>query len=471
MSAATYDIFISYKREREPLVEWLKEVLEEAYGFSVWWDGALRPGIPFEQQLRERMHQARVILVFLCDEAVKETSWVKNEIEVGLDQRKLFTVSYGPDSDFPDYLRKLHLMSVSDWNGDPRHIIARRLSRKLKERIGTQFASRLLNLRAKHEEWCDVDCPWKKNENTSIPAAELIATDTVASTPQRAVASEIPSDQRHETIQQPYPTGGQPYPAPSHIPSMVTIPAGAVMCGARKGEPGAGPNEFPEHMVRIARPFALSQSPVTVAQWEAFRKDCDPSCKPSADPPSYPKVNVTWYEARAYATWLSEKSSHGCTYRLPSEAEWEYAARLDPRARDSTGDRRLFGWGDGIEPRRANYDATRSFMGSAKIAGKKALVEVGRYPENKLGLYDMHGNVAEWVADSYHRYSSDPSDGKAIEKNDGQQIMGIVRGGSYLCSPEDLRCAARREFRKNRRAAHIGFRVAHDGPAQEEEQD
>jgi formylglycine-generating enzyme required for sulfatase activity len=200
---------------------------------------------------------------------------------------------------------------------------------------------------------------------------------------------------------------------------------------------------------------------VTVAQWEAFRKDRDPSFEPSADPPSYPKVNVTWYEARAYAEWLSEKSRQGIIYRLPSEAEWEYAARGGPG-----GEGLLFGWGNEITPQHANYDAARSFRRSKTSSRSKAIAETEKYPAGKFELYGMHGNVAEWVADCYHPYTPHPSNGEAVEKG---EILGIVRGGSYISPPEDLRCAARQEFRKSRRAAHVGFRVAHNGPAVEED--
>jgi formylglycine-generating enzyme required for sulfatase activity len=228
-------------------------------------------------------------------------------------------------------------------------------------------------------------------------------------------------------------------------PKMVVIPPGNMTCGARIGERelGALPHEYPQHEVQIAKPFALSRSPVTALEWQAYA--LERGLERPTGPNNAPIVKVSWYEAKAYTEWLTEKTGH--RYRLPTEAEWEYAARA---GRPGT----LYAWGDMITRERAHYGRTQ---GSAS--------QVEQLEPNDYGLYDMHGNVWEWVADSYvDTYSSNPSDGSAVERDETQDCRGVVRGGCWASSAQELRCASRRDWYKTEGARHIGFRVARDGP-------
>lgn len=228
-------------------------------------------------------------------------------------------------------------------------------------------------------------------------------------------------------------------------PKMVVIPPGNMTCGARIGERefGALPHEYPQHMVQIAKPFALGRSPVTALEWQAYALEKGLRRPTGAN--NFPMVNVSWYEAKAYTEWLTEKTGH--RYRLPTEGEWEYAARAN---RAGT----LYAWGDMISRELAHYGRTK---GSAP--------QVELLEPNDYGLYDMHGNVWEWVADSYvDAYHSDPSDGSAVERDEMQDGRGVVRGGCWASSAQELRCASRLDWYKTQGARHIGFRVARDGP-------
>ena len=165
---------------------------------------------------------------------------------------------------------------------------------------------------------------------------------------------------------------------------------------------------------------------------------------------SHPVVCVSWENARSYAEWLSRKT--GEPYRLPSEAEWEYAARAD------TADR--FHIGPAMSTELANFDgehAPRSGRGSAQ---RRRTVSVGSFPANAYGLHDMNGNVWEWVEDCLHKnYRGAPADGSAWLA-DGDCSRRILRGGAWDSEQRFLRSAARAWSSTDNRSITIGFRVA-----------
>jgi formylglycine-generating enzyme required for sulfatase activity len=221
-------------------------------------------------------------------------------------------------------------------------------------------------------------------------------------------------------------------------PAMVLLPAGSFQMGSVRGEPGREGDEAPRHTVRIAHPFYVSRYEITEAQWEACAaaKACPPLRKPLGD--AYPATGMRWNEAAAYIAWLN--ASTGRKYRFLSEAEWEYAARAGAGSAYSTG--------PSIRPDQANFAAS----------GFGKPVPVGQYAPNRFGLYDMHGNVWEWVADCFDEggYYLAPSDGSAVIRRDCQ--MHVVRGGAFDTRPEQLRSAYR--YRVQFGGDDIGLRVA-----------
>jgi formylglycine-generating enzyme required for sulfatase activity len=228
-------------------------------------------------------------------------------------------------------------------------------------------------------------------------------------------------------------------------PKMVEIPEGTILCGAGPRDSDALPHEKPQHEVRIAKRFALGRSPVTVAQWRAYAREKGLGNPQGADP--YPVVEVSWDDADAYVRWLSQKTGH--RYRLPSEAEWEYAARAGRSGW-------LYSWGDSQPTRELAHYGRRKGGAAAQIE---------QLDPNNFGLFDMHGNVAEWVADSYHNYteySALRSDGSPVVLDPREECRGIVRGGSWHSPASDLRCASRRIHAKTESTRDIGFRVARD---------
>ncbi|MFT3996023.1 MAG: formylglycine-generating enzyme family protein [Asticcacaulis sp.] len=217
---------------------------------------------------------------------------------------------------------------------------------------------------------------------------------------------------------------------------MVRIPGGAFDMGSGHGEPGREGDEAPRHRVEI-KSFFASKYEITEAQWDTCV--ADQACKPlrQSSGPDYPVWDLRWKEAEAYVQWLSKKT--GRTYRFLSEAEWEYAARAG-----STG---LYSWGNRVSAAQANYAAS----------GFGAVRPVGQYKPNAFGLYDMHGNAWEWVADCYREsgYYQAPTDGSAVT---GECQMHVLRGGAFDTRPEQLRLAYR--FRAQFGGPGVGLRVA-----------
>lgn len=219
-------------------------------------------------------------------------------------------------------------------------------------------------------------------------------------------------------------------------PEMVVIPAGTFTMGSPPGEEGRDKDEGPEHEVRILRPFAAGKFEVTFADWDACvaRGGCG-GYRPADQGwgrGNRPVLSVSWNDAREYTAWLSRTA--GKSYRLLTEAEWEYAARA--------GTKTPFATGQTITTEQANFDGRYSYGGSAKGPYRAQTTAVGSFRPNAFGLYDMHGNVWEWVEDCYERnYSNAPTDGSAATT--ATCSTRVLRGGSWYNKPRSLRSALR----------------------------
>ncbi len=238
----------------------------------------------------------------------------------------------------------------------------------------------------------------------------------------------------------------------SECPELVVIPPGAFMMGAPEWEEESGDVERPVHQVRIAYSFAVGKYEITFAEWDACVSAGGCSHTPHDEGwgrGRRPVIHVIWEDAQEYVQWLSEKTGH--PYRLPSESEWEYMARA--------GTTTPFHTGESITPEHANFRGLGSY-GSYLGRGlyRQETVEVGSFMANDFGLHDVHGNVWEWVQDCWHNsYEGAPNDGSAWEYDEcGYRVL---RGGSWLWSPRNLRSAWRGGFMSDLRNIDIGFRV------------
>jgi len=241
-------------------------------------------------------------------------------------------------------------------------------------------------------------------------------------------------------------------------PLMVIIPTGEFMMGSAVTGSDRRYREAPEHRVSVVA-FALARTEVTFDDYDRFAQANARRLPDDGGQGRGPRpvVNVSWYDAGEYAQWLSTQT--GFSYRLPSEAEWEYAARAGGKrgAHYSTG--------DCISARQANFNdaqaTTFNNCPASSISLGKAQ-SVGSYAPNGFGLYDMHGNVFEWTADCVHlSYERAPSDGRAwLQEADSNCGERIVRGGSWQSGQISVRSSLRAAIGSKDSSGLIGFRVA-----------
>ncbi|WP_295426695.1 bifunctional serine/threonine-protein kinase/formylglycine-generating enzyme family protein [uncultured Thiodictyon sp.] len=239
------------------------------------------------------------------------------------------------------------------------------------------------------------------------------------------------------------------------IPAMVAIPAGSFSMGCQPGEKECDDDEKPTHRVQVAA-FELGQTEVTFNQWDACVTDGGCTQKPADQGwgrGKRPVINVSWDDAQQYLTWLGRKT--GQTWRLPTEAEWEYAARA--------GTSTAFSTGNCITTAQANYDGNYDYADCGAKTGKylQKTQPVGSYPANRWGLYDMHGNAWEWVQDCYHdSYTDAPKDGAEWRDSCHESGQRVLRGGSWSDLPRPVRSAYRLGYFTGLRNYVLGFRVA-----------
>jgi formylglycine-generating enzyme required for sulfatase activity len=240
-------------------------------------------------------------------------------------------------------------------------------------------------------------------------------------------------------------------------PEMVILPKAGFQMGSSLAEINALTKQYgdhfkteaPKHEVSISEPFAVSRFEVTFDDWRTCVKGG--GCQHNGTPSDRgwgrgkrPAINISWNDAQDYGDWLNSKVG-GKPYRLLSEAEWEYAARASTTTR--------YFWGDDIGNGNANCQSCGSQWDNKQTA------PVGSFKPNGWGLYDMHGNVWEWVQDCYaDSYQETPRDGRPAKTT--ENCPRIVRGGSSDFYPWGLRSAYRYRYVPDFRYDDVGFRVA-----------
>jgi formylglycine-generating enzyme required for sulfatase activity/class 3 adenylate cyclase len=273
--------------------------------------------------------------------------------------------------------------------------------------------------------------PQPSTEPALQPSAEP------APQPKQQVAIVAGISNRGSIPEQPAP----PPVEPVKEPDMVAIPGGTLLMGSN-----TDPSEQPIHTVTV-KPFRLGSYPITVQQWRTCVarhgcSDVDPETT-ITDPDTAPMTNLSWADAQHYVAWLSAAS--GKTYRLPTEAEWEYAAR----ARSKTP----YWWGARMAADVADC------KGCGSPYNPQQPLPVAMLKPNPFGLFDMAGGVAQWMQDCWHRnYHGAPQDGSAWQETDCPEH--VLRGGSWRNGVDDVRVAARDLYNTTVRYPGHGMRVA-----------
>ena len=240
----------------------------------------------------------------------------------------------------------------------------------------------------------------------------------------------------------------------SVCPEMVVVPAGSFTMGSPEAEPGSKANEGPQQEVTIKTPLAVGRFEVMFSEWDACVAEWGCTHRPDDERwgrGRRPVVNVSWHDIKnQFLPWLSKKT--GATYRLLSEAEWEYVARA--------GSTSPFWWGKAISPNQANYDGSHVYEGGGskgEYRGRTVLVD--SFKPNPWGLYNVHGNVWEWTEDCWNdSHRGNPGDGRARET--GICSRRVVRGGALFLAPRTLRSAHRFWLSSDIRYNDYGFRIA-----------
>ncbi len=277
-------------------------------------------------------------------------------------------------------------------------------------------------------------------EKTSIPAVQEADADAGISGP----AVEPVPEPREPAVEQPAGSFRDRLGNNGSGPAMVRFRADHFLMGS--SEVSQQFDERPQHTVQLAG-FAIAAHEITFDEYDAFaratgrRRPADQGWGRGARP----VINVSWEDASAYARWLSAQT--GAHYRLPIEAEWEFVARSGTRTR--------YWWGEDLIKNRANCFDCGSTDSGVQTS------RVGSFPANAWGVYDMTGNVREWVQDCYvPNYSRAPDDGRAVDV--GGCVDRVVRGGAYSSPSDQLRSASRDRVEAQVRLDNLGFRVVRE---------
>ncbi|MEO1660593.1 MAG: SUMF1/EgtB/PvdO family nonheme iron enzyme [Pseudomonadota bacterium] len=483
-------IFLSYSRADRPIAQTVAEALE-AEGFTVWWDKILRAGQTYDEVTESMLRDSSVVVVLWSHTSVK-SKWVRAEATLG--QRNAVVVpAMIEDAERPIMFELTQSANLIGWTGDRSDSNWQDLVADIKRVIdpADASASTAATISPPTSDATIENTFWTSIQDTSDPAeleaylkrypdghfselarnrlnglmsaaAPVVAAAALSEPSPKPVASPpapeqvkksgskapllivallalgavgygamqfLPSDdQELEPIEQV--DAPPPPPLCDICPDMTEIPAGSFSIGSPDTEPGRIGNEGPQKRVSIAA-FEMSTTEITVGEWAACVADGVCPTKRGGD--TLPVGSVSWDEANTYTSWLSAKTNR--SYRLPSEAEWEYAARANTES--------AYWWGD-------------RFSDGQSVTGQAAPADAG--PINPFGLIGMLGNVREWTQDCYvNNYSKLPTDGSAMRS--ASCDLRSIRGGSFKHGASEHRAANRARQAASTKDPAVGFRV------------
>ncbi|REJ48827.1 MAG: TIR domain-containing protein [Microcystis flos-aquae DF17] len=444
MKKSEIQIFLAHASEDKPAVLALHERLKQA-GYKPWLDKKdLIPGQIWRDEIPKAIKASQIFLACLSAKSANKQGYIQRELRIALDtlgQMLLGTIFFIPmrleECEIPDLrlaevglnLRDLHWLDY--WEED-----------------GFEQLERAITYQFKLE-------PEEPKQLLSVFNFEVVRVN--------AKGEQI----RKESKQSQYFRQDL---GKGITLEMVAIPGGTFLMGTEDEEIERLVKKFNwegfrrerlQHEVTVP-PFFMGKYPITQAQWKAIASRTDLKVKQDLDfKPAYfkdrpdsdrrPVEQVNWYDAVEFCARLSKLTVR--EYRLPSEAEWEYACRA--------GTTTPFYFGETITGELANYNASNTYADELNGEYRNETTRVGQFPPNAFGLYDMHGNVREWCADTWHdNYDGAPTDGSVWIEN-GNDNRSPLRGGSWGYNPTYCRSAIRYDyyFRRVNRINNYGFRV------------
>jgi formylglycine-generating enzyme required for sulfatase activity len=471
------DVFISYSKTRGTEAAELAGELGDL-GYNVWWDTRLLPTGSFGATIDHELNAARAVIVIWSPESVR-SRWVRSEAEHGDRQDKLVNTHTpeldDPGSQIPKPFGQTHSVGIDDIRAIVAALGVLNVPRSGGKGIPAPLVAPAASVADADDRLFDEVQKVNTVEAYEYYLAELPEGRQKEVARFRLTMMGSSSEQSGKREGRYGPEGrikvdarivhGAPdgwfkpgegksewFKDHEAGPEMVVLPAGSFTMGSPPSEQGRSDAEGPQHPVTFPRPFAVGRFAVAFDEWEACVKDggCN-GYRPSDQGWArgrQPVINVSWRDAKAYVAWLSEKT--GKAYRLLSEAEREYVTRA--------GTTTPFWWGRSIATSQANYRGSFTYGGGPEGEYRGRTLPVDSFEPNPWGLFQVHGNVWEWVEDCWNEnYNGAPDDDSAW--TGGDCTFRVARGGSWGYDPQNLRSACRfRRFSVNR-GVDFGFRV------------
>lgn len=468
------DIFISYSRHDQEWVGKFAKALEDA-GYSIWWDTRLLAGDEFHDVIPAALEQASCVIVVWSKVSVTR-KWVRAEASRAHDKEVLIPIQI-ESVPIPMPFNLLQAENMQQWNGKRNHPAFQRLVTSIDRYCrATPVAQTLSAIEPESKpslpkihsrSWLIglggllaiglsvVSVNYDIRELIKLQPPTSKAEPTVSkelNVPEATTSSQL-ADAALPIVQPPTTSPTRPAsPTNTRLPfepMMVDIPAGSFTMGCVEGrddvEGGCSNDEKPAHQVSLSA-FQIGKYEVTFDEWDACEqaKACPHAEDAGWGRGKRPVINVSWNDiTQNYIPWLNQQT--GKHYRLPTEAEWEYAARA--------GGESAYPWGNSVSCSHADY-----WLDDKSCHGK-GTSEVGRFVGNNVGLHDTAGNVWEWVQDGYEAdyYRSSPASAPQWPYSGSSRVL---RGGSWYNYGRLLRSSSRYDDSHDSRNYGIGFRLA-----------
>ncbi|GCL60066.1 SUMF1/EgtB/PvdO family nonheme iron enzyme [Microcystis aeruginosa] len=446
MKKSEIQIFLAHASEDKPAVLALYNRLKQA-GYKPWLDKKdLIPGQIWRDEIPKAIKASQIFLACLSGKSANKQGYIQRELRIALDtfgEMLPGTIFFIPmrleECEIPDLrlaevglnLRDIHRLDY--WEEDGFEQLERAITHQFKLEP--------------EEPKQPVIVPEEPKQPLSVFNFEIVGVN--------AKGEQIKKESKQSQYFSEDLGNGITL-------EMVAIPGGTFLMGTEDEEIERLVKKFnwdgfrserPQHRVTVSS-FYMGRYPITQAQWKAIAATAKIDIDLETNPSNFkgdelPVERVNWYQATEFCKRLSRETKR--EYRLPSEAEWEYACRA--------GTTTPFYFGETITGELANYDAGYTYAGEAKGEYRNETTPVGQFPPNAFGLYDMHGNVWEWCADTWHdNYDGAPTDGSAWIEN-GNNNRSSLRGGSWCFIPSNCRSACRNNFDRRGNDYINGFRV------------